>query len=202
MRLIIYGTLVTLVTILLIDTNLGNSLGQERNRDVARTVRHIEQAEGLAADHELASSIEAAGGFRQSFVYAVIVKIGEKRNSDLSFYAYTPMFSHSRVFLGDSFWDLGSVGQSSILLHEMSHIRRHARRPLGGFPRGEDEAEAYKRQYDTYRLVDLSPVHDGIVFWDMMIGVQTYVLPRYPQYAKRSDILWALKQLTEEADNG
>jgi hypothetical protein len=36
---------------------------------------------------------------------------------------------------------------------------------------------------------------DNMIYWDMMSGVQSYVLPRYPQYARRPDIHRAMRDI-------
>lgn len=197
MRIAIYGTLAVLVTLLLLDTNIGKPAASHKRALIDNAIARLDHS-GLSEDARLRKLIAATNGFRESRVYGFLVNFSSSRDMDFSYYAFTPVFSQSKVFIGSSFWDTGNIGRSSVLVHEFAHIRRHKRLFLGGVFRGDDEAEAYERQYLTYRDVGLSPEgSDGTVYWDMMIGVQTYLLPRKPAYAKRKDIQQAIRILKE-----
>jgi hypothetical protein len=145
---------------------------------------------GFREDAREIRKLESSHGFRRSEVLGFLL---DRQQATNTYYAYTPVFSYSRIFLGRRFSEIGVIGRSSILLHELTHIRRHCRRLLRGIPRSADEAEAYRRQYLTHSKIGLSPASsDAIVYWDMMIGVFTYSLPRYPELARRSEVRQAL----------
>jgi len=194
MRVLIYGTLAVVAALLLADTNLGTSVGKYGRQAVSTAVAHLEKR-GMTSDADVAGRLAASDGFRESKIYGYIVRLARSSDLDFSFYAYTPLLSRSRVFIGESFWDVGVVGRSSVLIHEIAHITRHQERLLGGFPRSADEAQAYRRQYLTYRAVGLSPSTDGIAYWNMMMGIYTYVLPTYPEYRYRPDVRLAMREL-------
>jgi len=197
MRVLIYGTLAVLAALLVTDTNIGMLLQEDQQWAVRATINHL-SSKKMTSDADLAARIADSGGFRESRVYGYVVQFAEARRLDFSFYAYTPLLSGSKVFIGGSFWDVGTIGRSSVLIHELAHITRHKNRLLGGFPRSADEAQAYRRQYLTYSSVELSPSADGVVYWNMMIGIHAYVLPAYPEYRDRPDIRSAMRGLEIE----
>lgn len=200
MRTIVYGLLIALAALVVGDTHVGRSISDDQTDASLSAVRHLRETQ-FYPDARLASQIVESDGFRESRLFAALSAYGKEYGLSTSFYAYTPIFSRSRVFLGDHFWDIGDVGRASILLHELAHVVHHRNRILRGIPRHLDEAQAYLRQYTTYEEVGLDPHgDDGIVFWDMMIGVETYVVPLYPDYAERDDIRWAIGELNQEVD--
>lgn len=198
MRLLVYGMLAALVILLLADTNLGRPISAKQRQSAYQAIRYM-KSKGFERDSELALRLANANHIRYSRFYVGLTSLGDARGGSFGYYAYTPLLSRSRVFVGSTFWDAGDVGHASILVHELSHIRWHRGRFLRGIPRHADEAQAYLRQYDTYRTLGLTPYGtDSTVFWDMMIGIKYYVLPMQPQYAKNDDIRWALRQLDDE----
>lgn len=198
MRFLIYTMLIGLVALILADTDYGRPIIPHERQLVYQAIRHMD-SKGFGQDAEIALKITNSSHFRYSRFLSNATALFRARGANFGYYAYTPLFSRSRVFVGQSFWEVGDVGQSSIISHELAHIRRHRERFLRGFPRHADEAQAYQRQYETYRALGLKPYGpDAPVYWDMMIGIQTYLLPEHPEYAKRSDIRWAMGQLDQE----
>lgn len=192
MRFLIYGTLLIITIGILIDTNIGVSVDRSEMKQVNEAIGYI-KSKRFDSDAALAERLARSGGFRRSRFFAEFFKLTRDGKQGVSYYAYTPILSTTKIFIGENFWDVGKVGHSSVIIHELAHLRRHKRRILRGFPRGEDEAEAYRRQYLTYRRLGLSSTSDdSIVYWDMMIGVQTYVLPIYPEFKNRPDIKAAM----------
>jgi len=203
MRFIAYGIILSVAALLIYDTNIGSSLSGQQNTEIGAAIACLCQCR-LYKDSARARKIWQNNGFRHSRFYDGITRLAARKRWDFAFYAYTPAFSHSHIFLGQSFWEVGTVGKASVITHELGHIRRHESRILGGFPRSMDEAFAYRHQYDTYAQTGLGPfeLESSLVFWDMMIGMQSYVLPRFPQYSGKSDILWAIDVLQRGDMNG
>ena len=187
-RLLTYGILGLVAVLVLVDTNIGTPLNDDDHTMVQRAISHL-QGNGFHRDSEFASGILRSGSFRCSHFYTNLAHLGDVQGDGFSFYAYTPVLSRSHVFVGKGFKRAGDAGRASILVHELTHLRNHEAHALIGFHRSMDEALAYRRQYETYRQVGLSPDgEDGVVYWDMMIGVVTYVLARFPEYGGRQDI--------------
>lgn len=196
MRFIMYGITLAVAALLIYDTNIGSPLGKRQNREIGAAITHLKKSR-LHMDTAHARKIKLNNGFRRSRFYDWLTCLAVRNRWDFAFYAYTPTLSHLHIFLGQSFWDVGTIGKASVLSHELEHTRRHEARIFGGFPRSMDEALAYRHQYETYAQTGLSPfeLDSSLVFWDMMIGVHGYVLPRFPRYAGKSDILWAIDVL-------
>lgn len=188
MRVMVYGILGFIASLILVDTNIGRPISHSRSMLVEQSIAYIEKRH-FASDARELRGILRSHGLRESWLISAVLERGEPSSQEVSYYAYTPILSRSAIFLGGNFWRVGVIGRSSVLLHELTHIRYHRSRLLRGFPRSDDEAHAYLRQYKTYRALGLqSSGEDGVVYWDMMIGVRRYALPRYPAYAKRRDI--------------
>jgi hypothetical protein len=197
-RLLIYGTLVVLTSLVLLDTNLGRPLTDAQRRSIASTVEYLDSHD-LRDEARVASRIVGSNGFRTSRFFANFTALLNAKGSCFAFYAYTPVFSRSEIFLGDTFWDCGDAGRASIIVHELAHIARHGTRVLRGIPRRADEVEAYRRQYRAYRSLSLSSNgSDSSVYWDMMSGVKAYVIPADPQYLRKADVRSALLTLSQE----
>ena len=197
-RLLIYGTLVVLTSLVLLDTNLGRPLSDAQRRSIVSTVKYLD-SHNLQDEARVASRIAGSNGFRTSRFFANFTALLNAKGSGFAYYAYTPVFSRSAIFLSNDFWDCGDAGRASIIVHELAHIARHRDRVLRGIPRGADEAEAYRRQYQAYRTLGLSPNgDDSSVYWDMMSGVKAYVIPADPQYLKKADVRSALPTLSQE----
>jgi hypothetical protein len=198
LRLLIYGVLIGLVALIVADTNLGRPITSQQRQCIYRAARYME-ARGFKNDSQVALRIANSNHFRSSRFFRNVMTVAEARGGSFGFYAYTPIFSRTRIFLGGSFWDAGEIGRSSIILHELAHIRWHRERFWRGIPRHADEAQAYRRQYQTYRAIGLIPYgSDSMVFWDMMIGIKDYLLPEHPDYSRHADVRWALRQLDDE----
>lgn len=195
MRLLIYGTLILLSAIILIDTNSGEPVSPKQRIMVLQAVQYMREKH-LYADAELVESVERSGGLRKSKFFDFLAEQSVENKGDFDFHAYAPVLSRNRIFLGADFDILGPAGRASVLVHEAEHLRRHRARFLRGFPRGADESDAYLYQYSTYRKLHLTPLApDSLVYWDMMIGIQDYVIPRHPKYAERPDIRESLQAL-------
>lgn len=194
MRVLIYGTLALLAALVLVDVNLGHPVTDKQSEMILASIRHV-QASHLPRDYRVLLSISKSDNYRQSRLLALFLA---EADPESGFYAYTPVLSRSRIFVGAPFWELGEVGQSSILVHEGAHITAHRRQFTRGFRRFSDEEQAYLHQYRTYRELKLTPTgDDSIVFWDMMIGIQKYVLPKHPDLTRRQDIRYALSMMVE-----
>jgi hypothetical protein len=200
-RFFIYGILGIFSALLVMDTNIGEPIPAAEIPGIRQALLHVEHS-GLPKDARQGFTVLSRNHFRRSEFYTKLVQFGTRHNWDFSFYAYTPAFSTSRIFLGDPFWDLGTIGKSSILVHELTHARNHAQHRFIGLTRSRDEALAYEHQYFTYRQLGLSAKSaDDSVYWDMMLGVESYVLPRHPELAKRSDIKQAISRLNNGGSN-
>ncbi|MHB1000249.1 MAG: hypothetical protein ACYC27_13495 [Armatimonadota bacterium] len=190
MRFIIYGILAIFASVLIMDVNIGRPVDKNKLDIVNKTIIYLYK-KGFDSDANALSTMTSNNGIRESKLLVTLIQA--TGTEDNSYYAYTPILSRSRIFIGDNFWQSDITGRASILIHEITHIKRHRRRSLRGFPRNDDETEAYLRQYDTHKSLGLSSrSSDGVLYWDMMIGVKTYVLPRHPEYAKKEDIKEAL----------
>jgi len=199
-RVLVYGTLVLLATLVLLDANVGRPL-TDRETERVRSAADYLNAHGFRAEARMVYRIIGDGGFRTSSFFETLGGLAAARGSDFAYYAYTPVLSRKRIFVGNSFWDVGKAGRSSIIIHELAHIRRHTENRLRGFPRRRDEAFAYERQYMTHRALRLTEDGgDGMVYADMMVGVISYVLPVHREYAKRADISAALGITTREEE--
>jgi hypothetical protein len=203
MRFIAYGIILVVAALLIYDTNMGSPLDSRQDAEISAAIAHLSKRR-LDKDSARAMKIWRRNGFRHSRFYDWITCMAARKKWDFAFYAYTPILSHSHIFLGESFRDVETIGKASIISHELEHIRRHESRILGGFPRSMDEALAYRHQYDVYEQTGLGPfeLESSLVFWDMMIGVQSYTLPRFPEYASKRDILWAIDVLQKGGING
>lgn len=197
-RLLIYGTLVVLTSLVLLDTNLGHPLTDTQRRSISGAVEYLNR-QNLHDEARAASRIARSNGFRTSRFFANFTALLDARGSGFAYYAYTPVFSRSRIFLSDNFWDCGDAGRASILVHELAHIARHKRCALRGMSRRTDEVEAYGRQHRACRAIGLSADgDDSAVYWDMMRGVKLYVCSADPRYLKRADVRSALPTLCQE----
>lgn len=200
MRIYIYCTLGIMAAVLLADTNIGHRVSSGDASMVSRAIAHI-AASGLKEDTKLLKRIQKNKGIRQSYFYNYLVSRAERSGRDFSFYAFTPILSRSKIFLGDGFQSAETAGRSSVLIHEGMHIKWHSERLWRGFPRRVDEAHAYAHQYDTHKEIALCAYGgDGTVYWDMMIGIREYVLPISPRYAKMEDIHQAMHDLSQTDD--
>ena len=198
MRILVYGMLTTLVMLLLADTNLGRPVTADQRQSIYEAIRYM-RSKGSESESELALRIANSNHFRSSRFFGSVAAVGEARGGNFGYYAYTPLLSRSRVFLGSTFWDAETIGHSSIIMHEIAHVRWHRDRFFRGIPRHADEAHACTRQYVTYRALGLTPYGpDSMVFWDMMIGITYYLLPEHPEYARHADVRWAMRQLDEQ----
>jgi hypothetical protein len=196
-RLIVYSTLAILATLVLADTNIGWSVSHARFVQARQAIYYLDRV-GLSEDAHLVSQIADSRGFRSSIFFHYITQAAKNHGEDFSYYAYTPILSGTKIFLGPSFWQVGVIGRSSILTHEAAHVRRHQSRLLRGLPRSRDEEAAYSHQYHVYPTVRIgSDTPDGIVYWDMMMGIEMYVLPVHPGYASRLDVKESLEQLSD-----
>gem|GEM_PF-3716825 len=192
MRLIIYGTLSLLALILGIDTHIGSGLATSESSAVADMIAVLDDS-GLRSDAHMARSVLRSSRFRKSRFFDWLNAFSEARGYDFAFYAYTPILSSRRVFLGDNYWRQDAYGRASVTVHELAHVRRHERRAMRGIPRSSDEVEAYRYQYQTYRAIGIGSYGIGSdVYWDMMYGIRDYVVPAYPEYAERKDVAEAL----------
>jgi len=182
-------------SVLLIDTTYGTRISPDEEALIIRAANYLE-SKHLTTDSKTIRRMVAEKNFRESNAYSVFFNRKGYGSTAYSYYAYTPVLSRTKIFIGESFWEVGTVGRSSVLLHELQHIRRHRRRVLRGFPRAPDEAEAYCRQYETHTTIGLPSYGiDGVVYWYMMIGIREYVLPLHPKYANEAEIRNAMRQL-------
>jgi hypothetical protein len=197
-RLVVYGILAIFTTLLLADTNIGWPASRDQLAEVRTALDHIKRCK-VDRDAKVLTEIANFDGIRYSKIFSFITRASSRHGDQkLAYYAYTPILSGRRIFLGDIFSDIGTVGRASILSHETQHLVRHRERLLGGYPRRLDEAAAYEHQYLTYRDLGLDPSGmDGIVYWDMMIGLEFYLIPVRPKCAQRPDIKAAQKQLDD-----
>lgn len=194
MRPFIYTLLAIVATAVIVDTYFGESVRREQQVMVSDAIALI-RSRGLVSDARLLEEIQSAGKFRSSWVLNRIARFSRESDGDFGFHAFTPVLSRTRIFLGQDFCSIGPEARASILVHEAQHIRRHQRRFLRGIPREEDESEAYYHQYKTYPLLGLHEECSSQVYWDMMIGIQQFVVPRKPDIAKRLDVRRASKYL-------
>ncbi|MHB0912849.1 MAG: hypothetical protein ACYC2Y_05305 [Armatimonadota bacterium] len=190
MRVVMYPTLLVLAGLLILDTNIGWRVAPEVSSEVSAAEGKLADS-GISGDARLVRRIRASNSFRESRFFRFLVK----SLPDSSYYAYTPVLSRRRIFIGEDFSFATTTGRASVLAHECAHLRWHRLGLFRGFLRRSDEANAYKRQYDTHQAVGLDIPNGGVVYWDMMIGVKRYVLPVYPAYAKRRDIRSALRYI-------
>lgn len=156
MRLLTYTMLIGLVGLILADTDYGRPITPHERQLVYQAIRHMD-SKGFGQDAEIALKITNSSHFRYSRFLSNATALFRARGANFGYYAYTPLFSRTRVFVGQSFWEVGDIGQSSIISHELAHIRRHRERFLRGFPRHTDEAQAYQSQYETYHALGLKP---------------------------------------------
>ncbi len=198
-RLLTYGILGLVAVLVLVDTNIGAPLNSHDRIVLQDAILYL-TARGFADDARLGELILDADDFRRSRFYSNLSALDDSGGHGFSFYAYTPVLSKSRVFIGENYWHTGIRGHASVLLHELVHVQDHRHYALIGLRRSEDETAAYRRQYDMYKKIGLTPSGaDGLVYWDMMIGVVTYVVPRYPAYAKHADVRAAQRLFAQTA---
>lgn len=195
MRCRIYCIFSILAAILIVDTNLGWPISAYDSGILLKTADYLQERH-FTSEADTIRKIVRSNGFRESPIYSSIFKLRVHGDHSYSYYAYTPSLSRKRIFLGDNFWQAGKVGRGSILLHELQHLRRHDRRFLRGIPYAADEAEAYCTQYATHKAVGLeADGKDSVVYWDMMIGIQEYVVEGDEANPKSHEIRNALRTL-------
>jgi hypothetical protein len=194
MRIITYLTLAIIAATILLDTYIGEPISKQQQMMVDSAIALI-ASKHLSPDESILRDVRSCGNFRQSWLLNHLAEKGRNGDSDFGFHAYTPVLSRTRIFLGEDFSCIGAKGRASVLVHEAQHLRRHRRRILRGIPRTADEAEAYTHQYYTYRKLGLRESSDSLVYWDMMLGVKQFVVPRNPRFAKLADIKKASRVL-------
>lgn len=199
-RLMVYGTLILLATLVLCDTNLGWTVTETDHSSLRVTASYLEN-HGFRDDACAVRRMIVDSSFRTSHFFQCLGQIAAARGAGFAYYAYTPLLSESRIFLGENFWETGQTGRASILVHELAHVRYHRRNTFRGLPRDVDEAQAYERQYVTCKALGLTQTcTDSTVYWDMMVGINMYLISLKPAYARRADIAGAARLLSDERE--